>query len=234
MAFYQLDHEKQFTFNMKGLFVVNTVYVASFLILGEFLVPGSSSERVSFAPGSSSERVSFDPGSSSERVSFLEDVEVGPEDEAPLGLLFHRVPICVTILVMVGSELLARLMRPKSTAVHPMPVPTNHFVVVENNVPFSSLNLSIVLAVIVIIVRDVVFNAFGARGIPISVVLATLLLSNKKARKHVLLRLRQKLDAIAVGGNNTVHPVVEIALAEVRDQMDDSAPRHNAAQIYMV
>ena len=214
MAFYQLDHEKQFTFNMKGLFVVNTVYIASFFILGGFLEPGFGSGR----------------------VSFLSDVEVveGPEGEVPLGLLFHRVTICVTILIMVGSELSARLMRPKSTAIHPMPGPTNHFVVVENNVPFSSLNLSIVLAVIVIIVRDVVFNAFGARGIPISVVLITLLVSNKKARKHVLLRLRQKLDAIAIGGNNTVHPVVEIALAEVRDQMDDSAPRHNAAQIYMV
>ena len=214
MAFYQLDHEKQFTFNMKGLFVVNTVYIASFFILGGFLEPGFGSGR----------------------VSFLSDVEVveGPEGEVPLGLLFHRVTICVTILIMVGSELSARLMRPKSTAIHPIEGPTNHFVVVENNVPFSSLNLSIVLAVIVIIVRDVVFNAFGARGIPISVVLITLLVSNKKARKHVLLRLRQKLDAIAIGGNNTVHPVVEIALAEVRDQMDDSAPRHNAAQIYMV
>ena len=214
MAFYQLDHEKQFIFNLKGLFVVNTVYVASFFVLGGFLEPGFGSER----------------------VSYLSEVEVveGPEGEVPLGLLFHRVTICVTILIMVGSELSARLMRPKSTAIHPMEGPTNHFVVVENNVPFSSLNLSIVLAVIVIIVRDVVFNAFGARGIPISVVLITLLVSNKKARKHVLLRLRQKLDAIAIGGNNTVHPVVEIALAEVRNQMDDSAPRHNAAQIYMV
>ena len=214
MAFYQLDHEKQFTFNMKGLFVVNTVYVASFFVLGGFLEPGFGSER----------------------VSYLSEVEVveGPEGEVPLGLLFHRVTICVTILIMVGSELSARLLRPKSTAIHPMQSPTNNFVVVENNVPFSSLNLSIFLAVIVIIVRDVVFNAFGARGIPISVVLLTLLVSNKKARKHVLLRLRQQLDAIAVGGHNTVHPVVEIALAEVRDQMDDSAPRHNAAQIYMV
>ena len=210
MAFYQLDHEKQFTFNLKGLFVVNTVYVASFFILGGFLEPGFGSER----------------------VSYLSEVEVveGPEGEVPLGLLFHRVTICVTILIMAASEISARLMRPKSTAIHP----ANHFVVVENNVPFSSLNLSIFLAVIVIIVRDVVFNAFGARGIPISVVILTLLVSNKKARKHVLLRLRQQLDAIAVGGHNTVHPVVEIALAEVRDQMDDSAPRHNAAQIYMV
>ena len=135
---------------------------------------------------------------------------------------------------MVGSELSARLMRPATTAIHPMPGSTDHFVVVQNNVPFSSLNLSIVLGIIVIIVRDVVFNAFGADGIPISAVLTTLLVSNKKARKHVLLQMRQKLDGIVIGGNNTVHPVVSISLAQVRDQMDDSAPRHNAAQIYMV
>ena len=78
------------------------------------------------------------------------------------------------------------------------------------------------------------FNAFGASGIPISAVLTTLLVSNKKARKHVLLRLRQKIDAIAIGGNNTVHPVLSIALAQVRDQMDDFAPGHNPAHIYMV
>ena len=204
--FYQLDHEKQFKFNMKGLFVVNTVFIASFFILGQFVEPGFGSAR----------------------VSFLSDVKVGPE--GGLGLLFHRVTICVTILIMAGSELSARLMRPTSTAIHP----TDDVVVVQNNVPFSSLNLSLVLGIIVIIVRDVVFNAFGASGIPISAVLTTLLVSNKKARKHVLLRLRQKIDAIAIGGNNTVHPVLSIALAQVRDQMDDSAPRHNPAQIYMV
>ena len=99
------------------------------------------------------------------------------------------------------------------------------------------LNLAIVLGIIVIIIRDVVFNAFGASGIPISAVLTTLqnLVSNKKARKHVfLLRLRQRIDVFSIGGNNTVHPVVSIALVRVRDQMDESAPRHNAAQIYMV
>ena len=214
MVFYQLDHEKQFKFNLKGLFVVNTVLVASFFVLGGFLEPGFGSER----------------------VSYLSEVKVveGPKGEVPLGLLFHRVTICVTILIMVGSELSARLMRPATTAIHPMPGPTDNFVVVQNNVPFSSLNLSIVLGVIVIIVRDVVFNAFGASGLPISAVLTTLLVSNKKARKHVLLRLRQKLDGIAIGGNNTVHPVVSISLAQVRNQMDDSAPRHNPAQIYVV
>ena len=135
---------------------------------------------------------------------------------------------------MAGSELSARLMHPKSTAIHPLPGPADHVVVIKENIPFSSLNLSIVLVIIVIIVRDAVFNAYGARGIPISAVLTTLLVSNKKAQKHVLLRLRQKLDVIAIGGNNTVHPVLTISLSQVRDQMDDSAPGHNAAQIYMV
>ena len=78
------------------------------------------------------------------------------------------------------------------------------------------------------------FNANGARGIPISAVLTTLLVSNKKGQKHVLLRLKQKLDVIAIGGNDTVHPVLTISLSQERDQMDDTAPRHNAAQIYMV
>ena len=161
MVFYQLDHEKQFMFNMKGLFVVNTVYVASFFVLGGFLEPEFGSER----------------------VSYLSEVEVveGPEGEVPLGLLFHRVTIGVTILIMVGSELSARLMRPATTAIHPMPGSTDHFVVVQNNVPFSSLNLSIVLGIIVIIVQDVVFDAFGASGLPIRAVLTTLLVSNKGA-----------------------------------------------------
>ena len=86
-----------------------------------------------------------------------------------------------------------------------------------------------------VIVRDVVFNSYGARGVPISAVLTTLLLSNKKARKHIALRLRQKIDSISIGGNNNVHPVVEVALVELRDQIEDSgSPRHNAPQIYMV
>lgn len=214
MEFYQLDHEKQFKFNLKGLFVVNTLFVASFFSLGKFVEPGFGSLRVSF-------------------LSEGQNVK-GPVGEVPLGLLFHRVTIGVTILIMAGSELSAHLMRPSSTAIHPMQGPTDDFVVVQNNVPFSSLNLAIVLGIIVIIIRDVVFNAFGASGIPISAVLTTLLVSNKKARKHVLLRLRQKIDVFSIGGNNTVHPVVSIALVRVRDQMDESAPRHNAAQIYMV
>ena len=48
MAFYQLDHEKQFMFNMKGLVVVNTVYVASFFVWGGFFEPGFGSKRVSY------------------------------------------------------------------------------------------------------------------------------------------------------------------------------------------
>ena len=183
--------------------------MTSFLILGELIEPGFSSER----------------------SSFLSHVSFRPEDAVPLGLLFHRVTIGATLLIMAVSEVSARLMRPATTAVH-LPGPEDDFVV-ENNIPFSSLNLSIMIGIIVIIVRDVVFNSYGARGIPISAVLATLLVSNKKARKHILLRLRQKIDSLAIGSNNSVHPAVSVALVELRGQVQESPPRHNVEQIYM-
>ena len=214
VKFYQLDHEEQFKFNMKGLVIVITVYVASFMISAEFVEPGSFR-------------------TSSEKVFFLTTAKLGPEDVVPLGFIFHRVTCGVTILIMLLSELSARIMRLSSTTpVYPLG-PNNDFVI-ENNIPFSSLNLAIFLGVIVVIVRDVVFNSYGARGVPISAVLATLLFSNKKARKHIALQLRQKIDSIYIGGNNTVHPVVEVALVELRDHIEDFPPRHNVPQIYMV
>ena len=162
------------------------------------------------------------------RKFFFTKVKLGPEDVVPSGFIFHRVT------VGVFSQLSARRIHLSSTTpVHPLG--PNNDLVIENNIPFSSLNLSVVLGVIVVIVRDLVFNSVGARGIPISAVLATLLFSNKKARKHIALQLRQKIDSITIGGNNTVHPVVEVALVELRDQIEDSgSPRHNAAQTYMV
>ena len=204
-----MDHEGQFKFNLKGLFIAITIYVASLFILGELIEPGFGSER----------------------VSFLSHVSFRPEDAVPLGLLFHRVTIGVTLLIMAVSEVSARLMRPATTEVH-LSGPQDDFVV-ENNIPFSSLNLSIMIGIIVIIVRDVVFNSYGAQGVPISAVLATLLVSNKKARKHILLRLRQKIDSLAIGSNNSVHPAVSVALVELRGQVQDSPPRHNVPQIYM-
>ena len=199
---------------MKGLVIVITVYVASFMILAEFVEPGSFR-------------------TSSEKIVFLTNVELGPEDVKPLRFIFHRVTCGVTILIWLFSEVSARIMRLSSTA-PVQPLGPNNDLIIENKIPFSSLNLAIFLGVIVVIVRDVVFNSVGARGIPISAVLATLLFSNKKARKHIALQLRQKIDSIYIGTNNTVHPVVEVALVELRDQIEDFPPRHNAPQIYMV
>ena len=53
-------------------------------------------------------------------------------------------------------------------------------------------------------------------GLHMSVVVATILATNKGARKHVVTRLRQQIDSFTIGGNNTVHPVVEIALVPLR------------------
>ena len=57
----------------------------------------------------------------------------------------------------------------------------------------------------------------------ISAVLTTILVTNKGARAHVATRLRQQIDSFTIGGNNTVHPVVEIALVPLRS-LSESAP----------
>ena len=95
---------------MKGLVIVITLYVASFMITAELVEPGSFR-------------------TSSEKITFLTDVELGPEDVVPLGFIFHRVTVGVTILIMVLSELSAHLMRLSSTTpVHPLG-PNNDLVI---------------------------------------------------------------------------------------------------------
>ena len=85
------------------------------------------------------------------------------------------------------------------------------------NIPFNTLHLAIALGILV----KVVINPRGAGGLILSTVLSGFLLCDKKARKHVKLRLRQLIDRITVGGNNSVTPIVSIALT-VRAQVDDS------------
>ena len=64
------------------------------------------------------------------------------------------------------------------------------------------------------IVFNIILNMFGlsvVNGIQLSVVLAALLGTNAKARKHLRLRLRQNLDSLSVGRSSRVEPEVSIA-----------------------
>ena len=97
----------------------------------------------------------------------------------------------------------------------PTPNPPN--ALVQVNIPYSTLHLTIAFGIVVHIVLNIFFNFEGANGFFMSTVLLGFLLCNKKARKHVRLRFRQLIDRFTIGGNNSVGPIATIALA-VRPQ----------------
>ena len=173
--------------------VLITVYIASFFLLAHIIEPGAILERVYFLAGDL-----FDQeGSKSASISV-----------AKLTSMFILFSSGVTAFAMVISEICAQIMRPASTIIHP--VCSAGFIV--NNIPFFSLNFSIVLEIVVQLVTAVFFKFLVPFWLHASVVVATILATNKGARKHVASRLRQHIDTFTIGGNNTVHPIVEIAL----------------------
>ena len=115
-------------------------------------------------------------------------------------------------LAMVTAEICACIMRPASTIVHP--VCSVGFVV--NHIPFFTLNISIVLVTVVNTVTWVFFEFSSPYWLNMSAVMTSILITNKGARAHVAKRLRQQIDSFTIGGNNTVHPFVEIALVPLR------------------
>ena len=143
-------------------------------------------------------------------------------DEPEYGRAFIRFFLfgdAVTGLAMVTAEICAWIMRPASTIIHP--VCSVGFIV--NHIPFFTLNFSIVLGLVVQAVTMVFFEFLAPFWLNISAVITTILVTNKGARAYVALRLRQQIDSFTIGGNNTVHPVVGIALVPLRS-LAGSAP----------
>ena len=69
-----------------------------------------------------------------------------------------------------------------------------------------------VLAGLVNVVTGVFFDFLGRPfWLYMSAILIAILVTNAGARKHVATRVRQQIDTFTIGGNNTVHPIVEIA-----------------------
>ena len=95
-----------------------------------------------------------------------------------------------------------------STIIHP--VCAVGFIVY--NIPFFTLNFSIVLSLVVQTVTKVFFEFQSPFWLCFSAVLTSILVTNKGARAHVATRLRQQIDSFTIGGNNTV----EIALVPLR------------------
>ena len=195
--FNQLEHEKRFKLVFKGLLILITVNVVLLALLAQMTEPGSLFGRVNFLSGAFFEQE--DSMSKSTRM-------------------FLVVSNSITALAMVTSEICARVMRPASTITQP--VCSAGFIV--NTIPFFTLNFSIVLGIVVHAVTGVFFDFDFDFWLHISVLLTAILVTNKMARKHLASRLRQQIDTITIGGNNTVHPVVSIALVPLRGQTEDA------------
>ena len=157
-------------------------------------------------------------------------VVTAKEDEVSTMFPFLTLGVAwgLTALVMAISDLSARIMKPASTAIHPSVTCSVGFFI--NNIPFLTLNFSIVIGIFVNMVMIHVFNTFGAHGVQISTILTVLLVTNEKARKHVKFRLQQKFDSFTVGGtifvqtsssvpypglNNAFRPVVAVGLVQL-------------------
>ena len=128
---------------------------------------------------------------------------------------FFHIISGLTALSMVGSEIVARfysrLMPPASDTSSP----------IINTIPFLTLNISIALTIVVNVILNMAGIRFGS-GVQLSLILTALLVTNKKAQKHLRTRLRQKTDSIFVGSrffgrSSRVEPVVSITFVPVRD-----------------
>ena len=111
-----------------------------------------------------------------------------------------------TAIAMIAAEVCARIMRPAnaSTAGNPLSVCSPSFIV--NNIPFVSLNSSIALGFgLQVTLQFLKLNKphWYQLQIP-SLLLIAILATNKLARKHVALRLRQHFDVVTISGQNVV------------------------------
>ena len=112
----------------------------------------------------------------------------------------------IIAIVMIASEFCARIMRPAnaSTTGNPLTLCSPSFIV--NNIPFVSLNSSIAL----VFGLQVTLQFFKLNKPPWyqlqipSLLLIAILATNKLARKHVALRLRQHFDVVTISGHNVV------------------------------
>ena len=92
----------------------------------------------------------------------------------------------------------------------PTPNPPN--ALLQVNIPFSTLHLTIALGIVVFIVLNIFFNFEGVGGLFASALLLGFLFCNREARKHIALRLRQLIDRFTIGGNNSFDPFVSLAV----------------------
>ena len=122
----------------------------------------------------------------------------------------ERSPLLATVLrdFSLSSVLLANIKSSCST----------NFI--TNPIPFVSLHICMIVGFFRHMVLGFLFDIAVPPWFVICSLLLAILATNRKAQKHVALRIRQKLSMMTVGRNNAVHPIISVALVQLGDQVD--------------
>ena len=181
---------------MGGLLTATAIYALSSLLFGHLVEAGANIIQHTIA-------YPCVPGTPP-LLAFLMGVK---GSNSHLTMYFHITAVCLSVLFMIGSDIFVRFSR------HSQPTPANAPTTIVNTIPFSTLNTSIALTIVV----NVILHMFGVTlvmGVHATLIMATLLLTNKRALNHLRLRLRQNFDSLSIGRSNRV---VSIALVPIRD-----------------
>ena len=202
--FQQMDHEKDFKTAFKGISIFISFYTFSIFVLAHMIKPG----------------VGFNFNLNEE---FLVTKSLFEGDvTSRLVLIVVLSFFTLTVLVLVASEICAcTMIHPATTIVQPTSCSTNF---ITNPIPFVSLHICIIVGFFRHMVLGFLFDIAVPPWLVICSLLLAILATNRKAQKHVALRIRQKLSMMTVGGNNAVHPIISVALVQLGDQVDVVTP----------
>ena len=138
-------------------------------------------------------------------VALLMDVTLPESHEL---IYVHAIFVGLALLFLFCSDIFVRCChRPDSAHVNSSPT-------ITNTIPFSTLNISIALTLLADLTMKI-FAITHASKLLVSLLLVGFILTNKKARKHLQHRLRQKIDTFTIGRGNSVQPVVSVALVQL-------------------
>ena len=165
-----------------------SVYVASCSVLLNFLEPGALSKRGPLVTSSNAVGEEED-GMATRSFDLFSFVR----------LFIFSLSCTLTAISMVVAEVCVRFKsHHASTAIQPVSCSLLPFF--TNHIPFMTLNLSIIIGIVVnmtvLVLLTPCVHECSPPGIQFSVILAVILVTNKEARKHVMLRLKQKLDSL--------------------------------------
>ena len=195
-----MDHEKDFETAFKGISIFITFFTFSIFVLAHMIEPG----------------VGFNFNFNEEFVGWEGNVMIW---------LFRNVFFSfftLAVLVLVTSEICAcTMIHPATTIVPPTSCSTNF---ITNPIPFVSLHICMIVGFFRHMVLQFLFDIAVPPWFVICSLLLAILATNRKAQKHVALRIRQKLSMMTVGRNNAVHPIISVALVQLGDQVDGVTP----------